>query len=60
VTTPVAAGRRQQTRVDTAVDARGMMTDGESLKVTAGPWAIWALPDMGKQTRDIVAWEEPS
>lgn len=27
-------------------DARGMMTDGESLQVTAGPWAIWAIPDM--------------
>ena len=27
-------------------DARGMMTDGESLQVTAGPWAIWAISDM--------------
>ena len=23
-----------------------MMTDGESLQVTAGPWAIWAISDM--------------
>jgi hypothetical protein len=27
-------------------DARGMMTDGEVLQVTAGPWAIWAVADM--------------
>jgi hypothetical protein len=27
-------------------DARGMMTDGEVLQVTAGPWAIWAISDM--------------
>jgi hypothetical protein len=27
-------------------DARGMMTDGESLQVTAGPWAMWAISDM--------------
>jgi hypothetical protein len=27
-------------------DARGMMTDGEVLQVTAGPWAIWAVSDM--------------
>ena len=27
-------------------DARGMMTDGEVLQLTAGPWAMWALADM--------------
>ena len=27
-------------------DARGMMTDGEVLQVTAGPWAMWAVADM--------------
>jgi hypothetical protein len=27
-------------------DARGMMTDGEVLQVTSGPWAIWAISDM--------------
>jgi hypothetical protein len=27
-------------------DARGMMTDGEALQVTAGPWAMWAISDM--------------
>jgi hypothetical protein len=27
-------------------DARGMMTDGEVLQVTAGAWAVWAVADM--------------
>jgi hypothetical protein len=27
-------------------DARGMMTDGEVLQVTAGAWAMWAVADM--------------
>ena len=27
-------------------DARGMMTDGEVLQVTAGPWAPWVVSDM--------------
>jgi hypothetical protein len=27
-------------------DARGMMTDGEVLQVTAGAWAMWAVSDM--------------
>jgi hypothetical protein len=27
-------------------DARGMMTDGEVLQVTAGPWALWVVSDM--------------
>jgi phosphatidylserine/phosphatidylglycerophosphate/cardiolipin synthase-like enzyme len=27
-------------------DSRGMMTDGEVMQVTAGPWAIWAISDM--------------
>lgn len=27
-------------------DSRGMMTDGEALQVTAGPWAMWAVSDM--------------
>jgi hypothetical protein len=27
-------------------DARGMMTDGEVLQVTAGGWAMWAVADM--------------
>jgi len=27
-------------------DARGMMTDGEVLQVTAGPWSMWAVADM--------------
>jgi hypothetical protein len=26
-------------------DARGMMTDGEVLQVTAGAWAMWAVAD---------------
>ena len=27
-------------------DARGMMTDGEVLQVTAGPWELWVVSDM--------------
>jgi hypothetical protein len=27
-------------------DARGMMTDGEVMQVTAGAWAMWAVADM--------------
>lgn len=27
-------------------DARGMMTDGEVMQVTAGAWAMWAVSDM--------------
>jgi hypothetical protein len=27
-------------------DARGMMTDGEVLQVTSGPWAMWSVADM--------------
>ena len=27
-------------------DARGMMTDGEVLQVTAGAWSMWAIADM--------------
>ena len=27
-------------------DARGMMTDGEVLQVTAGTWALAAIPDL--------------
>ena len=27
-------------------DARGMMTDGEVMQVTAGSWAMWAVSDM--------------
>jgi hypothetical protein len=38
-------------------DARGMMTDGEVLQVTAGPWAIWALADMWMLTGST-AWLE--
>ena len=31
---------------ETFKDARGMMTDGEVLQVTAGPWALWVVSDM--------------
>jgi hypothetical protein len=38
-------------------DARGMMTDGEVLQVTAGPWAIWAIADMWMLT-GATSWLE--
>jgi hypothetical protein len=38
-------------------DSRGMMTDGEALQVTAGPWAMWAVSDMWMLTGSIT-WLE--